>query len=57
MAKMLKIRLTGTLGLLIDAKNAGLIPLVEPVLNQLETLRFRLAPKTRTEVLRMANEL
>lgn len=57
MAKMLKIRLTGTLGLLIDAKNAGLIATVEPVLNQLQTLRFRLAPKTRTEVLRMANEL
>ena len=57
MAKMLKIRLTGTLGLLIDAKSAGLIATVEPVLNQLQTLRFRLAPKTRTEVLRMANEL
>ncbi len=57
MAKMINIRLTGTLGLLIDAKNAGLISLAEPVLNQLQTLGFRLAPKTRLEVLRMANEL
>jgi len=57
MAKTLKIRLTGTLGLLIDAKKAGLVPAIEPLLNQLQTLGFRLAPMTRTEVLRMANEL
>jgi len=56
-AKIHKIRLTGTLGLLIDAKNAGLIPAVKPLLNRLQTLGFRLAPHTRTEVLRIANEL
>jgi len=57
MAKILKIRLTGTLGLLIDAKNAGLIAEVKPLLNQLHKLGFRLAPMTRTKVLKIANEL
>lgn len=39
----LGIQLTGTLGLLIDAKRAGVIPAVGPLLDQLDALRFRLA--------------
>jgi len=46
-AAMLGIRLTGTLGLLLDAKHAGLIPAVKPALDQLRALRFRLASHTR----------
>ncbi len=55
-ADTLGIRLTGTLGLLLDAKKAGLIPAVKPVLDQLQALRFRLAPYTRLAVLRLAGE-
>jgi len=49
-------RLTGTLGLLLDAKRAGLIPAVSPLLDQLQALRFRVAPHTRAAVLKLAGE-
>ncbi|MBI5649278.1 MAG: DUF3368 domain-containing protein [Chloroflexi bacterium] len=49
--------MTGTLGLLIDAKRAGLIPAVTPYLDRLVALRFRVAPPTRAAVLKLADEL
>lgn len=56
LAEALGLRLTGTLGLLLDAKRAGLVPALAPVLDQLDALRFRLAPHTRTAVLQLAGE-
>ena len=55
-AETLGLNVTGTLGLLLDAKRAGLITAVGPLLDQLEALRFRLAPHTRTAVLKLAGE-
>jgi predicted nucleic acid-binding protein len=55
-AETLGLRLTGTLGLLLDAKRAGLIPTVGPLLDQLQALRFRVAPDTRIAVLKLAGE-
>lgn len=55
-AEILEISMTGTLGLLLEAKRAGLIPFVEPVLDQLESLRFYVDPQTRIAVLRLADE-
>ena len=55
-AETLQIRLTGTVGLLLDAKRAGLIDTVAPLLDQLRSLRFRLAPHTRKALLRLAGE-
>jgi predicted nucleic acid-binding protein len=55
-AEALDIRLTGTLGLLLDAKRAGLVAVVAPLLDKLQALRFRLAPHTRAAVLRLAGE-
>ena len=55
-AEMRGIRLTGTLEILLDAKKADLIPAVTPLLDQLDTLRFRLAQETRLAVLKLANE-
>jgi hypothetical protein len=49
--------MTGTLGLLLDAKRIGLIDKLTPVIEQLQALNFRLAPHTREAVLRMAGEL
>ena len=51
------IPLTGTLGLLLDAKRAGLVPEVRPLLDQLLALRFRLSIHTRAAVLRLAGEV
>jgi len=56
-AETLGLCLTGTLGLLLDAKRVGLIPKVSPVLDQLQALRFRLAPHTRAAVLKLAGEV
>ena len=56
-AELLGIRLTGTLGLLLDAKRKGLVPTVAPVLDELDRLRFRVAPATRAAVLKLAGEL
>jgi predicted nucleic acid-binding protein len=55
-AETLELLYTGTLGLLIDAKRVGLVEAVEPLLDQLQALRFRLAPHTRTAVLKLAGE-
>jgi predicted nucleic acid-binding protein len=56
-AQTLGLRLTGTLGLLLDAKKAGLVAEVRPVLDRLEDLRFRLARHTYEAVLRLADEV
>ena len=56
MAEALEIRFTGTLGLLLDAKQAGLVPAVRPLLDQLQALRFRLSPQTRSTILELAGE-
>lgn len=56
LAEALGLRLTGTLGLLLDVKQAGLTPAVAPLLDHLETLRFHLAPHTKAAVLKLAGE-
>jgi predicted nucleic acid-binding protein len=56
-AESLSLRLTGTLGLLLDAKQSGLISQVRPLLDQLQALRFRLSPATYQAVLKLADEL
>ncbi len=55
-AETLGLNLTGTLGLLLDAKQAGLVAEVRPLLERLQALRFRLAPHTRAAVLKLAGE-
>ena len=55
-AETLDLHFTGTLGLLLDAKEAGLITKVRPLLDRLNALQFRLAPHTYETVLRLANE-
>lgn len=55
-AEALGLRLTGTLGLLIDAKQAGLVPAIRPLVDELQALGFRLSSRTRTDVLRLAGE-
>lgn len=55
-AKRLKIGVTGTLGVLLKAKQSGLIVEVGPVLAALNQLGFRLSEETRLGVLRLAAE-
>lgn len=51
-----RIPLTGTLGLLLDGKKAGLIPSIAPLLTRLNELSFRVSPATQQAVLKLANE-
>lgn len=55
-AEVLDLRLTGTLGLLLDAKKAGLVTAVRPLLETLQSLRFRIASRTFSAVSRLAGE-
>lgn len=56
-AQRLGLRMAGTLGLLLDAKKAGRIERLEPLVDGLDSLGFRLADHTRAAVLRLAGEL
>ena len=55
-ARVLKISFTGTLGVLLKAKETGHLKVIKPAIDQLESIGFRLAPTTRLAVLRLAGE-
>ena len=56
MATTLAIRFRGSLGLLLDAKQAGLVSAIAPLLDQLQALGFHLSAETRNLILDLANE-
>jgi len=55
-ARLLGLSFTGTLGVLVRAKRSGQVAAVEPVLDRLEALGFRLDAGTRAAALRLAGE-
>lgn len=55
-ARLLGVNLSGTLGLLIKAKQKRLVKAVAPILDQLQELRFHLDADTRSAALRLAEE-
>jgi predicted nucleic acid-binding protein len=56
-AKMEGIPITGLLGVVLEAKSLGLIPLVKPILNQLiEDAKFRIARDLYWEIIELASE-
>jgi predicted nucleic acid-binding protein len=55
-AHQLGVSFTGILGLLLDAKHAGLLHAVAPVLDQLERRNFYLTQRMRAAILRRAGE-
>ena len=55
-AGALGLRVTGTLGILLDAKRARITTSVRPLLDQLQSLGFRLAVHTRAAVIKLAGE-
>ena len=56
-AKDLKVNVTGTLGILLKAKQAGLVQTVIPALERLNDLGFRASHSTLLTVLKMAGEV
>ncbi len=55
-AQLLGITMTGTLGVLLKAKQTGHLKAVEPALDHLEALGFYLDAATRAAVLKLAQE-
>lgn len=55
-ARLAGIRFTGTCGVLLRAKERGLVPAIAPLLGQLGSLGFRLDAGTRTSLLKLAGE-
>lgn len=55
-ARRLGIRFTGTLGVLLRAKERGHVGALAPILGELRSRGFRLSERTRCEVLRLAGE-
>ena len=55
-ARALKVKVTGTAGLLIMAKERGLIKAVKPCLDKLIDTGFYLAPEHKALILKEANE-
>ncbi|MBI5855549.1 MAG: DUF3368 domain-containing protein [Nitrospirae bacterium] len=55
-AETVGLQITGTLGILLSAKRAGLIASVTPLLEALNSHGFRLSRITRTAVLKLAGE-
>lgn len=55
-AELRRIAVIGTLGVLLNAKRAGLVSNIKELLDRLQAKRFRLSPVTRTAVLKLAGE-
>lgn len=56
-ARKLGLRLTGTLGILLKAKHAGLLIEIQTALDKLKDKGFRIDQKTYTAVLNLAQEI
>jgi predicted nucleic acid-binding protein len=55
-AQRLGVAVTGTVGLLLKAKQEGVIPEVRPLLDALDANQFRIGAALRAEALRLAGE-
>jgi predicted nucleic acid-binding protein len=55
-ARRLGIPVTGTVGLLLKAKEAGVVPAIRPLLDALDANQFRIGDALRAEALRLAGE-
>ncbi len=56
LALLLNLDYTGTLGILLKAKELGLLPGTKPVLDQIQKINFRFSEKVMFDILREANE-
>jgi predicted nucleic acid-binding protein len=56
LAKKLSISITGTLGLILNAKRQGVIPLIRPVFEKIQLTNFRISPILMENILKEAGE-
>jgi predicted nucleic acid-binding protein len=55
-AQRMELKVIGTVGLLIRAKRAGLLPWIKPLLNELTEKGFHLSETLKREALRLVGE-
>ncbi len=55
-ARQQGVRVIGTLGVLLKAKQEGLIPVVKPLIERLQATGFRITPALQREALQLAGE-
>ena len=51
------LKITGTLGILVLAKERGILDSIRPALDRLQALQFHLSAETRQIVLNLASEV
>jgi predicted nucleic acid-binding protein len=56
-AEQLRIQITGILGVLLKAKQRGVITAVKPLLDRIRQTNFRISAELETQVLKLAGEL
>ena len=56
LAKELNINVTGTLGIIANAKLTGKVPSVKPILNKIQQTNFRISDRLIELIIRTANE-
>lgn len=56
-ATTLKLEFTGTLGVLVRAKNAGHIASIKIILQELKKIKFRISAEVEKDILLQSNEL
>ena len=55
-AESLNVSIVGTIGLLVLAKKRGLLPVIKPFLDALNTFDFHISPRLYATILREVNE-
>lgn len=55
-ANQLGLIITGTFGVIVDAKLAGIIPSVKPIIEKIKRTNFRISDKIETIILAKAKE-
>ena len=55
-AKKMGMKITGILGVIIKAKEQGLIDAVKPLIEKLEIVGFRISEKLKNQILKRVNE-
>ncbi len=55
-AKRMRITITGILGVILKAKEVGIITVVKPIIEKLESVDFRISEKLKKQILDKAGE-
>jgi len=56
LARRLNLLFTGTLGIILKAKNVGIIPSIKPIIQKIQETNFRFSKKVLDEIYALANE-